>query len=152
MIVLHGWFLCGDQQCIMHGEIMHSVVRVIRSCTWSLTVNPAFPVQRNITSNYGGLSELSDENMRTAIKNSGGVKGTLLIPDAPFELLVRRAIARLLAPSLQCKEFVHSELLRVAAQCVPPDVARFPRLQVRFSPLLIRVVIFPLVTVLDHAG
>ncbi len=27
--------------------------------------------------------------MRTAIKNSGGVKGSLLIPEAPFELLVR---------------------------------------------------------------
>ena len=33
-------------------------------------------------------SELSDEDIRTAIKNSGGVKGSLLIPDAPFELLV----------------------------------------------------------------
>jgi hypothetical protein len=26
--------------------------------------------------------------VRTAIKNSGGVKGSLLIPEAPFELLV----------------------------------------------------------------
>ena len=34
-------------------------------------------------------SELSDEDVRTAIKNSAGVKGSLLIPDAPFELLVR---------------------------------------------------------------
>jgi hypothetical protein len=33
-------------------------------------------------------SELSDEDVRTAIKNSGGVKGSLLIPEAPFELLV----------------------------------------------------------------
>lgn len=74
--------------------------------------------------------------MRTAIKNSGGIRGTLLIPDAPFELLVRRAINRLLAPALQCKEFVHSELLRVAAQCVPPDVARFPRLQASPPPSL----------------
>jgi dynamin 1-like protein len=87
----------------------------------------------SITEQAWACSELSDENMRTAIKNSGGVKGTLLIPDAPFELLVRRAITRLLAPALQCKEFVHSELLRVAAQCVPPDVARFPRLQVQPS-------------------
>lgn len=75
------------------------------------------------------MAELSDEDVRTAIKNSGGIKGTLLIPEAPFELLVRRAIDRLLAPSLQCKEFVHAELLRIAAQCVPPDVARFPVLQ-----------------------
>lgn len=73
--------------------------------------------------------ELSDEDVRTAIKNSGGIKGSLLIPEAPFELLVRRAIERLMAPALQCKEFVHAELLRIAAQCVPPEVGRFPALQ-----------------------
>ncbi|CAK0784287.1 hypothetical protein CVIRNUC_007491 [Coccomyxa viridis] len=76
-------------------------------------------------------SELTDEDVRTAIKNSGGVRGSLLIPDAPFELLVRKAIARLLTPSLQCKEFVHAELLRIAAQCAPADITRFPKLQAR---------------------
>ena len=74
-------------------------------------------------------SELTDEDVRTAIKNSGGVRGSLLIPDAPFELLVRRAISRLLTPALQCKEFVHAELLRIAAQCAPADITRFPKLQ-----------------------
>lgn len=74
-------------------------------------------------------AELSDEDVRTAIKNSGGIRGSLLIPEAPFELLVRRAIDRLQAPALQCKEYVHGELLRVAAQCTPPDVSRFPVLQ-----------------------
>lgn len=49
-------------------------------------------------------SELTVQDIRTAIKNSGGVKGSLLIPEAPFELLVRRAIQRLLPPALQCKE------------------------------------------------
>ena len=76
-------------------------------------------------------SELTDEDVRTAIKNSGGVRGSLLIPDAPFELLVRRAISRLLTPALQCKEFVHAELLRIAAQCAPADITRFPKLQAR---------------------
>jgi len=81
-------------------------------------------------------SELTDEDIRTAIKNSGGVRGTLLIPDAPFELLVRRAIGRLLTPALQCKEFVHAELLRIAGQCAPPDIGRFPALQARaWGPL-----------------
>lgn len=74
-------------------------------------------------------AELSDADVRTAIRNSGGVKGALLIPEAPFELLTRRAIERLLPPSLQCKEYVHAELLRIAAAAAPPDVARFPALQ-----------------------
>lgn len=74
-------------------------------------------------------AELTDEDVRTAIKNSGGIKGSLLIPEAPFELLVHRAIERLLPPSLQCKEFVYAELLRIAAHSVPPEVARFPQLK-----------------------
>lgn len=74
-------------------------------------------------------SELTDEDVRTAIKNSGGIKGSLLIPEAPFELLVHRAIERLLPPALQCKEFVYAELLRIAAHSVPPEVARFPHLK-----------------------
>ena len=77
-----------------------------------------------------GHRDLTDEDIRTAIKNSGGVRGSLLIPDAPFELLVRRSISRLLTPCLQCKDFVHAELLRIAGQCAPPDIARFPALQV----------------------
>lgn len=76
-------------------------------------------------------SELTDEDVRTAIRNSGGVKGSLLIPEAPFELLVRRAISRLLPSALQCQQFVHAELLRIASQCAPADVSRFPNLQVR---------------------
>ncbi len=78
-------------------------------------------------------SELTDEDVRTAIKNSGGVKGSLLIPEAPFELLVRRAISRLLPSALQCQQFVHAELLRIASQCAPADVSRFPNLQVSLS-------------------
>ena len=79
---------------------------------------------------YETCRELTDEDIRTAIKNSGGVKGSLLIPDAPFELLVRRSISCLLTPALQCKDFVHGELLRIAGQCAPSDITRFPALQV----------------------
>lgn len=79
---------------------------------------------------FCNCSELTDEDVRTAIKNSGGVKGSLLIPEAPFELLVRRAISRLLPSALQCQQFVHAELLRIASQCAPADVTRFPNLQV----------------------
>ena len=74
-------------------------------------------------------SELSDDDVRTAVKNAGGVRGTLLIPDAPFELLAKRAIARLLPPALQCKELAVAELLRLADECTPPDVRRFPALR-----------------------
>ena len=74
-------------------------------------------------------SQLTDDEIRTAITNSGGITGSLMIPEAPFELLVRRAIQKLLHPALQCREYVHDELLRIAAECAPSEVARFPKLQ-----------------------
>lgn len=42
----------------------------------------------------------------------------------PFELLVRRSVAALLPPSLACKDAVHEEMLRIAEQAAPPEVAR----------------------------
>lgn len=73
--------------------------------------------------------ELTEADIRTAIRNSGGVKGSLLIPEVPFELLVKAAIKRLLAPSLQCNQFVYEELLRIAGQAQVAEASRFPRLQ-----------------------
>eukprot|EP00873_Tetraselmis_striata_P044246 jgi/Tetstr1/464510/TSEL_009268.t1 len=75
--------------------------------------------------------DLSDEDIRTAIRNSGGVKGSLLIPEEPFELLTRRSLSALEGPALQCYEFVFEELLRMAEQCIPGDFARFPILERR---------------------
>lgn len=73
-------------------------------------------------------SELTDDEIRTAIKNSGGITGSLLIPEAPFEMLVKRAIEKLLRPCLQCREFVHEELITIASHSAPPEVSRFPTL------------------------
>lgn len=72
--------------------------------------------------------ELTDDEIRTAIKNSGGITGSLLIPEAPFEMLVQRAIEKLLRPCLQCREFVHEELITIATRSAPPEVTRFPKL------------------------
>lgn len=61
-------------------------------------------------------SELSDEDVRTAIKNSGGVKGSLLIPEAPFELLVRVPILILLPPHHKSAARIEHVLAVIAAQ------------------------------------
>lgn len=53
---------------------------------------------------------LSDNDIWTAIENAGGTKGVLLLPEAPFELLLKQAIARLVEPSVQCLGLVHNEL------------------------------------------
>ena len=50
-------------------------------------------------------------------------------PQAPFEILVRASIRKLLPPALQCSHLVHQELLRVAAACQSDALERFPLLQ-----------------------
>eukprot|EP00878_Enallax_costatus_P013508 GHUV01014123.1.p1 GENE.GHUV01014123.1~~GHUV01014123.1.p1 ORF type:complete len:883 (+),score=283.34 GHUV01014123.1:471-3119(+) len=84
--------------------------------------------------------ELGDEDVRTAIKNSSGVAGTLLIPQEPFELLVRRSIGRLMGPALTCKELVHEELLKIAEAAAPKDLGRFPVLQRRLATAVIEYI------------
>ena len=39
--------------------------------------------------------------------------GKIMFLQVPFELLVRRQIARLLEPSLQCARFIYDELVKV---------------------------------------
>lgn len=39
----------------------------------------------------------------------------VLLHQVPFEVLVRRQIARLLEPSLQCARFIYDELVKVTS-------------------------------------
>ncbi|KAG2704955.1 hypothetical protein I3843_05G029300 [Carya illinoinensis] len=57
--------------------------------------------------------DLTDDDIRTAIQNSTGTRSALFAPEVPFEVLVRRQIARLLDPSLQCARFIYDELMKV---------------------------------------
>ncbi len=50
--------------------------------------------------------------------------GTLLVPQEPFELLVRRSILALLPPALMCKDLVYEELLHIAEQTCPNEAVR----------------------------
>lgn len=72
--------------------------------------------------------DLTDEVIKTTIKNSTGVSGSLLIAQEPFELLVRQSIKTLLEPCIHCKELVEEELMKIAKECVPQEVSRFNNL------------------------
>ncbi|MBA0687992.1 hypothetical protein Goari_005803, partial [Gossypium aridum] len=47
----------------------------------------------------------------------------------PFEVLVRRQIARLLDPSLQCARFIYDELIKISHRCMVNELQRFPVLR-----------------------
>ncbi|KHF99511.1 Dynamin-related 3A -like protein [Gossypium arboreum] len=63
--------------------------------------------------------DLTDDDIRTAIENANGPRSALFVPEVPFEVLVRRQIARLLDPSLQC----------ASHRCMVNELQRFPVLR-----------------------
>ena len=74
---------------------------------------------------------LSDADIRTAIHNAAGPRTPLFIPEIAFDLLVKKQIARLLAPALECVELVYKELTAVVNQCegLLAGLVRFPLLR-----------------------
>ena len=72
---------------------------------------------------------MSEEDIRTAIQNAAGTKAVLLLPEEPFEVLVKQAIKKMTEPCQKCARIVHDELGRIARGLVAgQDVARYPRL------------------------
>ncbi|GAB2292046.1 Dynamin- protein 3A [Dionaea muscipula] len=79
---------------------------------------------------------LSDDDIRTAIQNASGPKSALFVPEVPFEVLVRRQIARLSDPSIQCARFIYDELIKMSHRCLPSERQRFPILRKRMDEVI----------------
>ncbi|KAK9177422.1 hypothetical protein WN944_029444 [Citrus x changshan-huyou] len=80
--------------------------------------------------------DLTDDDIRTAIQNATGPKSALFVPDVPFEVLIRRQIARLLDPSLQCARFIYDELMKISHHCLVNELQRFPVLRKRMDEVI----------------
>ncbi|KAK4424295.1 Dynamin-related protein 3A [Sesamum alatum] len=80
--------------------------------------------------------DLTDDDIRTAIQNATGPKSALFVPEVPFEVLVRRQIARLLDPSLQCARFIYDELIKMSHRCMVNEMQRFPVLRKRMDEVI----------------
>ncbi|KAL4577905.1 hypothetical protein LXL04_014020 [Taraxacum kok-saghyz] len=79
------------------------------------------------------FERLSDQDIRTAIHNATGPRSALFVPEVPFQVLVRRQIARLLDPCLQCARLVYNELLKISHSCLVHELQRFPALRMRIN-------------------
>lgn len=75
------------------------------------------------------FDHLSDDDIRTAIKNSNGLRPSLFIPEAAFEVLVKQQITRLSHPSLFCVKKVHEELKKIVDHISIPEISRFNKLE-----------------------
>ncbi|EEF29620.1 dynamin, putative [Ricinus communis] len=80
--------------------------------------------------------DLTDDDIRTAIQNATGPKSALFVPEVPFEVLIRRQIARLLDPSLQCARFIYDELIKISHRCLVNELQRFPVLRKRMDEVI----------------
>ncbi|CAL5421806.1 unnamed protein product [Camellia sinensis] len=80
--------------------------------------------------------DFSDEDIRTAIQNATGPRNALFVPEVPFQVLVRRQIARLLDPSLQCLRLVYDELIKMSRACEAMEIRRFPVLRRRLDEVM----------------
>lgn len=97
--------------------------------------------------------DLTDEDIRTAIQNATGPKNVLFVPEVPFEVLVRRQIARLLDPSLQCARFIYDELVKISHRCESYELQRFPILRRRIEEVVanfLRDGLAPAETMIGH--
>jgi len=74
---------------------------------------------------------LTEADIRTAIKNSSGYRPSLFVPEASFECIIKRQIARLQDPSTQCVDLVFQELRRISVQCERKEFQRFPNLRAK---------------------
>jgi len=77
------------------------------------------------------LDGLSEQDIRTSIKNSAGFRSALFVPESAFESLVVRQIERLLKPSEQCVQLIFEELRRISLQCERRELQRFPALRTK---------------------
>ncbi|KAK3142828.1 hypothetical protein QOZ80_4BG0352210 [Eleusine coracana subsp. coracana] len=95
----------------------------------------------------------TDEDIRTAIQNSGGPKGAMFLPEVPFEILVRKQIVRLLDPSLQCAQFIYDELIKISHGCLTSELQKFPTLKRRMTEVVsnfLRDGLRPVETMINH--
>jgi dynamin 1-like protein len=82
-------------------------------------------------SGVGAFDSLTDEEIRTVIRNANGTRPALFVPEMSFDILVRRQIARLEQPGVQCVDLVYEELQRIALQSQPIELTRYPVLRDR---------------------
>ncbi|CAB4252828.1 dynamin-related GTPase DNM1 [Maudiozyma barnettii] len=74
-------------------------------------------------------TNLTSDDIRTAIRNSTGPRATLFVPELAFDLLIKPQIKLLLEPSQHCVELVFDELMKICQSSSTNELARYPNLK-----------------------
>lgn len=86
------------------------------------------------------FENLSDDDIRTSIRNANGHRAALFVPEMSFELLVRRQIASIESLGLQCIDLVYDEIHRITALAETTEILRFGELRDRIIEVVRRLV------------
>ncbi|SAM04291.1 hypothetical protein [Absidia glauca] len=81
-------------------------------------------------------ANLTNDDIRTAIRNSTGPRCSLFVPELAFDLLVRPQIKLLEAPSLRCVELAFQELSKICHTCGNKEMLRFPKLHTKLVEIV----------------
>jgi dynamin 1-like protein len=74
------------------------------------------------------LKTLTDDDIRTCIKNASALTPCLFVEEKAFHILMKQQIARLQEPALQCAEQVYAELRELVSSIHIPELERYKKL------------------------
>ncbi|KAL7720821.1 dynamin [Entamoeba marina] len=86
-------------------------------------------VYRPIITELDLIKEISDEDIKTAIKNAQGTQSSLFIPQGAFELLVRQQIVRFSESSHKCVNDIQKEVSKIFSFVAAETVVRYSKLR-----------------------
>jgi len=136
-----------------HGDASNTTTAAAAALTAGISGAPKFDTMNELfggarisyifNENFGAslrsvqsFDGLTDEEIRTTICNANGTRPALFVPEISFDILSRRQISRLEQPGLQCVDLVYEELQRIASQCEPGELTRFPNLRERMAEVV----------------
>jgi dynamin 1-like protein len=98
-------------------------------------------------------SQLRDDEILMAVRNSAGPRSALFIPEQAFTSLVRRQIVQLKDLGRRFADEIYDELRRIADKCEPPQLYRFGELRekaVEVVQNLLRSAFLPTLEMIDR--
>ena len=105
------------------------------------TINKIFTQNfKNEITAIDPFDKLTNEEILIVIKNTNGLKPSLFVPEAAFEVLIRQQIQRLQEPGLLCVKRVYDELLNTIDLINVNDISRYKLLESKIKETMTSII------------
>ena len=85
------------------------------------------------------FDSLTDDDLKTALRNASSLRPNLFVPEIAFEVLSKQQITRLESPALQCVQLVYEELRRIVTEIDMPELRRFKNLRTKIIEVMYKL-------------